>query len=107
MSEPPETLKDKLYGDYRRGQNWRQRLYKQVCHKAVDIPDDDVNISTQSATGITWRELLAVGALALGGWWVFLHGAQTPARDSEYQVRFYDKNGELIEVPHISRRDAE
>ncbi len=68
----PEIDKDQLYGEFQREQQWRGKLTRKLAHKAVDIPEDDpVNISVRHGFG--WKEILAVGTLALGGWsaWLF------------------------------------
>jgi hypothetical protein len=105
-------LKDVLYRDYNQGRSWKQRLHRQAVHKALDIaPEDDVHI-TQKNSGLGWRELaiivagMVAGATAIG-WFSSRPAAPSlpvaPA-DSEYNVRFYDKDGQLIEVPHIRQR---
>ncbi|MCG8586531.1 MAG: hypothetical protein MI757_17615, partial [Pirellulales bacterium] len=102
-------LKDVLYRDYNRGKAWQQRLHREAVHKALDIaPEDDVHIS-QKTSGLGWRELALiilgmVAATAASGWF-FSQSAKPPAppTDSEYNVRFYDKDGKLIDVPHIGQ----
>ena len=43
---------------------WRDKLAEKATKKALDIPDDDVNINTRS--GMTWKELAVLGVIALG-----------------------------------------
>jgi hypothetical protein len=113
------NLKDVLYRDYNQGKSWKQRLHREAVHKALDIaPEDDVHISHKNS-GLGWRELaiivagMVAGTAATG--WFFSRQtvpAQNPVApaqhtapvDSEYDVRFYDKDGQPIDVPHISRR---
>ena len=105
-------LKDVLYRDYNQGKTWQQRLHREAVHKALDIaPEDDVHIS-QKTSGLGWRELAIIVAgmvsgIAASGWLLSkappLPHSVAPA-DSEYDVRFYDKDGRLIEVPHIGER---
>jgi hypothetical protein len=107
-----DQLKDVLYRDYNQGRSWKQRLHRQAVHKALDIaPEDDVQI-TQKSSGLGWRELAIIIAGMVAGTVVTGQLISKPAAaiqpvspvDSEYDVRFYDKDGQLIEVPHISRR---
>lgn len=108
-------LKDALWRDYNRGNAWKQRLHREAVHKALDIaPEDDVRIS-QETSGLGWRELavivagMVIGTAATN--WLLLRPYAPPTSrsapiDSEYDVRFYDKDGNLIEVPHVLRRDT-
>lgn len=98
--------KQALYGNYLAGQQWRQKLAKKATHMALDIPEDDVQITNQNQTGMGWKELATIGAVMLGlGWaWVFHASAPSTAPavpDSEYNVRFYDAQGQPIEVPRL------
>jgi hypothetical protein len=106
------SLKDALYRDYNQGKSWQQKLHREAVHKALDIaPEDDVHIS-QKTSGLGWRELaiivlgMVAGTAATG--WFFSqtapHAHNALPVDTEYDVRFYDKDGRLIDVPHISRR---
>jgi len=113
--------KQALYGDFRDSQKWQQNLHRKAAHKSLDIPDGELgNISTTTKTGI--GALGAVGIAAAAGLptaalcaaILFGLGRAAPAAlpaapaaavpDTEYDVRFYDKDGKLIEVPHISRK---
>ena len=107
-------LKDVLYRDFNQGRSWQQRLHRQAIHKALDIaPEEDVHI-THKNNGLGWRELAIVilgmvaGTAASG---LFRSQPTTPSRpsapsDREYDVRFYDKDGRLIEVPHIRQKQT-
>jgi len=102
-------LKGNLYGKYQESEDKKRKLFLRSAHKALDIGDDDMNISPKTTTtinGVGWKELLAVAAV--GG--AFYFGSQTsniinvPSNhvgpvDSEYQVLFYDKDGNAIDVP--------
>lgn len=60
--------KNYLYGNYREGEVWRQTLGRKATYKALDIPDDDVNINARtdnSRSGI--GALGAVGIAAVSG----------------------------------------
>ena len=115
-----EIDKQELYGDFRDGEKWRTRLSRKLAHKSLDIADaDDMDIevdrSNRSISGIGWKELAVLAAAGLGGFALWSH-EKTPAAtpppavqqqspaDTEYDVRFYDKNGDLIDIPHISQR---
>lgn len=62
--------------------DWRDRLYKQAAHKALDIPDEmgDINApkTMVSHNGISPWAIVAMGALGLGACWVFKEPAQQP-----------------------------
>lgn len=71
-STQAEVNKAFLYGRYeageernRRRQDWKDRLWRKVTNKSLDIadePDDPMNVTVKK-TGLTWREILAVGAV--------------------------------------------
>ena len=93
------------YQQYVQSSQWRQRLFKKATHKALDIPEDDVNINVQK--GITWKEIATAGALLLAS--AIAAGQyfqpSTPGVDSttgtqEFEVRFFDAEGNEINVPH-------
>jgi hypothetical protein len=66
----PESQIDKqhLYGEYTRTERWRDALSKRLAHKALDIPDDEMQINVdKSKKGLGARELLAMGVLVAGG----------------------------------------
>lgn len=111
-----EPNKNELYGRYQRHEDWRDGLHRRVAHKSLDIPElEDVHVNN-SRTGLGWKELLAVGAIVAGVPWAAsllnLTGPkptpviQQPVSpvDSEYEVLFFDKDGNRISVPHISTR---
>ena len=114
-SELPD--KQYLYGRYMDAEDWRQKLHKKLTHKSLDIPeDDDVHVDN-SKTGLGWKELAVLGAtiVAASGIYIFSPSSkdtQTPVQppaqqspiDSEYEVLFYDKDGNQITVPHISTK---
>lgn len=115
MSDLPD--KGYLYGQFQKGQDWRDRLQRKLAHKAVDIGvDDDVNVdNSQRNSGFGWKELAVLATGGLGAMYMF-SGVQpapqavpsenyAPLHDSEYEVRFFDKEGNLIKVPHISQID--
>ena len=58
-SKPP-------YGEFERTQRWRDKLYRRLCHKSLDIPENDMSIAIRHGWG--WKEMLVVGALAIGGY---------------------------------------
>jgi len=62
-----EPDKDHLYGRYQRQEDWRNNLHRKVAHKSLDIPEtDDVNVDN-SRHGIGMKELIAIGAMVIGG----------------------------------------
>lgn len=112
--------KQRLYGDYRDQRLAQDKLHLRAAHKALDIPEDPMSVNvTKSGIGALGAIGIAAAAglpglaavgLALG---VFDRLApQPPAAvpaavspvDSDYVVRFYDKDGKLIDVPHVSEK---
>lgn len=108
--------KEYLYGRYQRTADWRDRLHRKLAHKSLDIGDDDemqVTNANQSSVGMGWKELAVVAAATLGGiaLWQNSTTPQVPTpnpisqpADSEYEVRFYDADGNLIDIPRIPRK---
>lgn len=106
--------KKALYGEFLRGETWKRNLQKKLSHKALDIAEaEDVNLSVNKSTGIGAAGLIAaVAAATLGP--TILAGAillkgdrpagQASPADSNYKVLFYDKDGNPIQVPHISAK---
>lgn len=106
--------KGHLYGRFLEWESWRNSLSKKLAHKALDImPDDDMNIN-QTRTGMGWKELGIIAAM-IGGVGFGAYQLGTPdsvpqpavtqpnqLSDSEYEVRFFDAQGNPITVPHIS-----
>ena len=108
--------KDANYGDYRQFAKKKRSLYLRAVSKALDMPEDDMQLNTYKTTGIGWRELLVLGGIVLGGaglyGWIAKSSADAVAppsppavygvpSDSEYEVRFYDKDGNLIPVERL------
>lgn len=82
---------------------------KRLFHWSLDMPpapDDDVNVSVNK--GITWKEIAAVGSIALASFYIYTQNdeqkttpppAAVSPGDSEYEVRFYDRDGKPINFP--------
>jgi hypothetical protein len=64
-----KPLKEQIYGEWLRTSRWRDDLYRRAAHKSLDVPEEEM--ITVNRSGITWREIAAVGALALGGGYLF------------------------------------
>ena len=68
-----EINKDELYRDYTRRVDWQDKLYKTAAHKALDVPEDDMNITSNSGNTVnnTYQQpkgsLGTLAKLALGG----------------------------------------
>lgn len=115
QNDPSLPDKEFLYGKYQEVRDWRTRLAKKLAHKSLDIDDlDDVNVD-QSIRGITWKEMGMIGLLVLGALALWQWNSNTLNQsqrdpygvdDSEYEVRFYDAQGNPISVPHISQRQG-
>lgn len=105
----PEIDKGEQYGEFQKGEDWQSRFGRKLAYKSVDMADDDMDVNVQNTkSGIGWRELAvaAVTGLVGFGMWQYAQPSEPPA-DSEYEVRFYDADGNPIDVPHISTREAD
>ncbi len=114
---PDSGIPDKkaLYGEYTRAQKWKDKLFRKGCHKALDIPDDDMQISNHTQ-GITGRHIVALFGLAMAaalGWRALQPIPQTssgpvqvlPAASEqplpvvqEYKVEFWADDGTKLRV---------
>lgn len=62
-TQPPAPVnEDQLYGEFLKNMRWRDRLARRATHKALNMTDEDMNISVRN--GMTWRELLVIAGLA-------------------------------------------
>lgn len=126
MPSSPVNQNETFYAEWLANSRWRDRLSRKATHKALDIPDDDMQITT----GLSGKAVAAiaaacglgpVGAIVAMG---LLNSSDSPAEpapepkqppaevapapaDTEYDVRFYDADGNLIPVPHINSRGIE
>ena len=120
--------KDQLYGRYQAAEDRKAKLALRVAHKALDMPDEDMRIeANRTNTGVDPRAVIGLAALTgllpvlgAGATYLALHGSPAPAtppvappvatqpitppKDSEYVVRFFDKDGKPIEVPPLSSK---
>lgn len=125
MDSPADVHLPWFWTMWRRNQQWRENLAKKAAHKSLDIPDDDMQIHN-TRTGISAGGAIGIaaaagipGAIASGilGYSLLTKPSEVPAPepsqptvscpavpDSEYDVLFYDKDGNPISVPHISTR---
>ena len=66
MPDDTTDLKKQLYGRYQEAEDKRQKLGLKVAHKALDIPEDDMQINANKTTnGVGAKGLIGV-ALAAG-----------------------------------------
>ena len=107
--------KDYMYGKFQKTRDWKDKLHKKLAHKSLDIDEnDDLNVDNSKHNyGLDWKSLAVLAAALLGGGYMvsdIVINNETPAAvspvDSEYDVRFYDANGNLIDVPHISQKPS-
>lgn len=120
LDAPVDVDKRTLYGEWLRNSRWKDKLHERAAAKSLDLPEDDVIHAPRTNTttnGVGWKELAVIGALVLGagGLGTYLTDraakpnqaspppAASPA-DSEYDVRFYDADGNPIPIQHISQR---
>lgn len=81
-------------------------LYLKAAHKALDIPEDDMNINVKKgiSTAAFLGAMFLTGGLATGIP-LLMNFLQQPTVsqqkpiDSEYEVRHYNMDGELIKIP--------
>ena len=116
MSKEKIPDKESLYGEYTRAQKWKDKLFRRGCHKALDIPDDDMQINTHNQ-GITGRHIVALFGLAVAaavGWRALqpipqpipVPAQETPAENvlpqppkpQEFRVEFWADDGTEIRV---------
>lgn len=118
VDAPKDVNGRSIWPNWANQQEWQNKLHEQAVRKALDIPSDDMQIvqnktgiGTAGAVGIAAAagipSALTAGALALSLMGGSGEAPQPPpptsVSDSEYTVRFFDKDGNLIEVPHISQ----
>lgn len=109
MNKSPESSeidKEELYKENLRRSRWMDKFFRRAAHKAVDLPDEEMQIN-QQYQGITGKTLLGVAGLILAGvlGWRGIDKLSTPVMDApipaisqEYEVRFWAEDGNEIEV---------
>ena len=114
-----DPSKRELYGEYLRGEKWERKLKAKATHKALDIAldeplDIDINKSAGIGAGGAIGVALAAGVpTAIIALAMLFKGGSSPTvptagpADSNYTVRFFDKDGAPINVPHISARPTQ
>ena len=103
-----------IHAEYHRSQRWRDRLHKSVCHKSLDIPEDDgVNINQHGITGKHLIMLAGIVLTGLLGWRVMAPEVKRPDPPptfpavQEYEVSFWAKDGTEYEVEPLAGCDGE
>lgn len=98
----------------------RRKRADRLFHWSLDMPPGEDDVDVRVNKGMGWKELAVIAGSILGGAWMLsgpaaitqlpIPSIQSPATqqpgpvDSEYEVRFYDKDGNPIDVPHISTK---
>lgn len=84
---------------------WRDKLGKAAAHKALGIPDDMmIDARQQRTSGLDWKLAAVMAAAGLGGYALYQNGNKpdetiaNPPSDSEYEVRFFDRNMNPIDL---------
>ncbi len=98
----PESQTD-IHADFRKTQTWKDKLYKSLCHKSLDIPETDLNINQH---GITGKHLVWIAGLILTGllgWRALAPDLKSSLDDippavQEFEVSFWAEDGTEIEV---------
>lgn len=109
--------KEQLYGKYQRTADWQDNLHRQLAHKALDIgAQDEMQVdNSRNNLGLTWKELSVIGGLILGAYYLYGQSqmqppaqqqipAQASPTDSEYEVRFFDAEGNPIKIEPLPRK---
>src|SRR3990167_7431845 len=110
MNDPPID-KDMLYGRYQKQEDARSKLAMKIAHKSLDIPDDDMQITstntTTTNTGVGVKGMLGIAAMAavpaliLGGY-LLVRQQGSPARvppspppqtPQELQIKWWIEDG--------------
>jgi len=108
-----------LHGRFDKAEDQRARFARRVAHKAVNLPLDDEMYIEANKTGLSTGGALGVAAAAgipsvvaaaiLG--YVLMNkespatqqpAATAPLEDRDYEIRFFDKDGNLINVPRFT-----
>lgn len=106
--------KNLLYGWWFKSRDWQDSLHKKAAHKALDIPEDmgDITSTKQVQSGMGWKELVAIGAMGLGGAYMLKDDPATPAASppaatapvdvtQKFDVLHYDQDGNLIDIQRL------
>ena len=103
-----EIDKQEHYGDFRDAAKRREKLYMKAVHKSLDLPEEmgDIN-ANRTGIGALGAVLIALaaglGPTVLGAYMLLREmkpASSSPApADSEYDVRFFDKDGNPITIP--------
>jgi hypothetical protein len=107
---------DALFQHFLKNAKWKDTLDKKLAYKSLDIAEEnDMQIS--NTNGMGWKEMAVIAGALLGGAWLYTNQptdapvAPLPAVvapiapvGSDYELRFYDAAGNLIDLPHISER---
>ena len=111
---PDDVDPELLYGNYDKQADDKHRFHMKTLHKAANVmEDEDTNINnTKTVTnksGVGWKERAVLGVAGLGAGHLMTDGdkptvpQQTPApvspADSEYDVLFFDADGNRIDIP--------
>jgi hypothetical protein len=122
MSSRGGIDKERHYGRYMEGEDRMQDLAHKAAAKALDIPVDDMNITTNNnVSGMNWRHLMAgaiglngLGAIAVASMF-FLSPSDTPQQPpapvvepvtKHFKVRFRDQHDKPFDyIPHRSQVD--
>lgn len=105
----PESQTD-IHADFRKTQTWKDKLYKSLCHKSLDIPETDVNITQQGITGKHLCWIAGIVLTGLLGWRALTSaipaisrpaGSAAPPAVQEYEVSFWAEDGTEYEVQSI------
>lgn len=68
-----QALYGRFYDAYDKQQGWRTKFAAKAAHQALDLPyeDDEMQVSSVRNSGITWKEIAAAGAIALGAFGIY------------------------------------
>lgn len=101
----PESQDKDIHAEFHRTQRWRDRLFKGLCHKSLDIPEDDVNINQHGITGKHLVWLAGIILTGLLGWRALTPNVPQKEESTlpvpavqEYEVRFWLEDGTELEV---------
>lgn len=112
MSTNREIDKDYLYGRFEKGEKFKRKL----AHKAVDMADDDMNLSVNAPRGFGWKEILAFAVLITGGTWALnqfrpqvpvAYPPQTPIIAPASNFNDTDTDSGIVGIKPIPRSNGE
>jgi hypothetical protein len=95
QNSSPEIEKDKLWGWWYAAKKWQNDLHKSMAYKGLDIPEPmgDINAPKTmiSHNGISPAAMVMLGALGLGGWYLYNQDKEPPPQPAAVNTQSTDE----------------